>query len=44
MFEGGITGKDKAQELISGKRIEGIGLMGNTGENLMGYDKERKLK
>ena len=36
MFEGGITGKDKAQELISGKRIEGIGLMGNTGENLMG--------
>ena len=36
MFEGGITEKDKTRELVSVKRMEGIGMMVNTGENLMG--------
>ena len=36
MFEWGIMEKDKTRKLVSVKRMEGIGLMVNTGENLMG--------
>ena len=36
MDEGGMTGKDETRELWPGKREEGLMVIGNTGENLIG--------